>query len=46
MTSTYRLLTYARGGAPTGAVHIDGRVIDLRDATPATPSAGFRSSWL
>ena len=38
MTSAYRLLTYAKAGRPTGAVHIDGRVIDLRDAVPATPA--------
>ena len=36
--ATFRLLTYAKAGRPTGAVHIDGRVIDLRDATPDTPA--------
>ena len=35
---TFQLLTYAKAGRPTGAVHIDGRVIDLRDATPDTPA--------
>lgn len=36
--TTFQLLTYAKAGRPTGAVHIDGRVIDLRDATPDTPA--------
>ena len=36
--ATFQLLTYAKAGRPTGAVHIDGRVIDLRDATPDTPA--------
>ena len=35
---TFQLLTYAKAGRPTGAVQIDGRVIDLRDATPDTPA--------
>ena len=36
--ATFQLLTYAKAGRPTGAVQIDGRVIDLRDATPDTPA--------